>query len=101
MGHLEVSDVPWKFTISFLMFSVINPCLEPAIVNGTSVLRDSGVCGAHGTCEALSAGNYGCKCDKDYTGNHCHTSKMVMILTHNLLPLGNGFIPRLGLSHLH
>lgn len=54
---------------------MINPCLEPATVNGTSILRDSGICGAHGTCELLSPGNYSCKCAKDYKGNHCHESK--------------------------
>lgn len=63
-----------------LIFSVIDPCLEPFLVNGSSVLRDSGVCGEHGTCESLSAGKYECKCDKDYTGNHCHNSKYVLCL---------------------
>lgn len=51
---------------------VIDPCVEPVMINGTTVLRDSGVCGAHGTCESLDAGKYQCKCDKDYSGNHCH-----------------------------
>lgn len=59
---------------------MIDPCLEPVLVNGSSVLRDSGVCGAHGTCESLSAGKYTCKCDKDYTGNHCHLSKYALWL---------------------
>lgn len=58
-----------------LLFAAINSCLELATVNGSAVLRDSGVCGAHGTCESLSGGNYHCKCDRDYTGNHCHLSK--------------------------
>lgn len=59
---------------------MINPCLEPATVNGSLVSRDSGVCGAHGICESLSAGNYQCKCDRDYKGNHCHISKFVIII---------------------
>ena len=61
-----------------LLSAVIDPCVEPVTLNGTVVLRDSGVCGAHGTCELLPTGNYSlynCKCDKDYTGNHCHESK--------------------------
>ena len=57
---------------------MIDPCLEPLVVNGSSVLVDSGVCGEHGTCESLPAGNYQCRCDKDYTGDHCHKSKYVL-----------------------
>lgn len=45
------------------------------MINGSTVLRDSGVCGAHGTCESLDAGKYQCKCDEDYSGNHCHESE--------------------------
>lgn len=59
---------------------MIDHCLDPFLVNGSSVLRDSGVCGEHGTCESLPAGGYQCTCDKDYTGNHCHNSKCVLCL---------------------
>jgi len=68
-------------TIFISFSSVIDPCLEPVVVNGSSVLQDSGLCGEHGTCESLSAGNYQCRCDIDYTGNHCHKSKCVVLLT--------------------
>lgn len=43
------------------------------------MLRDTGVCGAHGTCKFLSPGNYTCNCHKDYLGNHCHKSKFTVI----------------------
>ena len=66
---------------------MINPCLEPATVNGTSILRDSGICGAHGTCELLSPGNYSCKCAKDYKGNHCHESKWWNLCTVLVFPV--------------
>lgn len=74
-----------KFNLSNLIeciinfFPVINPCLEPATVNGSTVLRDTGVCGAHGTCKFLFPGNYTCNCHKDYVGNHCHKSKFTVI----------------------
>lgn len=70
-----------ELTFLFLYIClVIDPCLEPFSVNGSSVLRDSGVCGTHGTCESLSAGTYRCKCDRDYMGNHCHISKYALCL---------------------
>lgn len=68
-------------TITYIFhfnFLVIDPCLETFVKNGSSVLRDSGVCGAHGTCVSLSGGKHRCKCDKDYTGNHCHLSKYTL-----------------------
>lgn len=46
-------------------------------MNGSSFLRDSGVCGAYGTCENVGVGKFRCKCDKEHTGNHCHLSKCV------------------------
>ena len=48
-------------------------------MNGSSVLRDSGVCGAHGTCENVDVGKFKCKCDKEHTGNHCHISKFMYL----------------------
>lgn len=46
-------------------------------MNGSSFLRDSGVCGAHGTCENVGVEKFRCKCDKEHTGHHCHLSKCV------------------------
>lgn len=63
----------------FFFISVMDSCKIAVLRNGTSSqLVDSKVCGDHGTCQNIEGGDFKCKCDQGFTGNHCHISKSLL-----------------------
>lgn len=58
--------------------SVIDSCTVAVATNDTQRRVwhiSSNVCGPHGRCMSLPAGNFSCSCDPGFTGTYCHESE--------------------------
>lgn len=58
--------------------SVIDSCTVAVATNDTQKgvwHISSNVCGPHGRCISLPAGNFSCSCDAGFTGTYCHESE--------------------------
>uniref|UniRef100_A0A7N6AHJ7 Delta-like protein n=1 Tax=Anabas testudineus TaxID=64144 RepID=A0A7N6AHJ7_ANATE len=60
---------------AYLLSLLIDSCTVAVATNGTQkrVWRiSSNVCGPHGRCISLPAGNFSCSCEPGFTGTYCH-----------------------------
>lgn len=62
----------------FLTPQVIDSCTVAVATNDTQKRVwhiSSNVCGPHGRCISLPAGNFSCSCEPGFTGTYCHESE--------------------------
>ncbi len=60
---------------------VIDSCTVAVATNGTQKRVwhiSSNVCGPHGRCISLPAGNFSCSCEPGFTGTYCHESESLL-----------------------
>lgn len=66
---------------SFISSTVIDSCTVAVATNDTQKRVwhiSSNVCGPHGHCISLPAGNFSCSCDPGFTGIYCHESESAL-----------------------
>lgn len=77
----------WSSPLSSSLLSpqVIDSCTVAVATNDTQKRVwhiSSNVCGPHGRCISLPAGNFSCSCEPGFTGTYCHESESLLDTQH-------------------
>lgn len=70
-----------SLSFSTISIKVIDSCTVAVATNDTQKRVwhiSSNVCGPHGRCISLPAGNFSCSCEPGFTGTYCHESESLL-----------------------